>query len=482
VPLGQAAGRRMHLRSGDALRVLRLRPTIDSGVTLEGHVFRPGFFSWRSGMRLSEVLPTLDDLKPMADPHYVLIRRELQPDRRIALLSADLTAAIRAPRSPADVELQPRDRVMVLGLDAGRRDFVAAVLDELATQSRIDHPSEIVRIDGRVKTPGNYPLEPGMRVSDLLRAGGGVEDAAYGGSAELTRYSTGSDVRQTALINVDLAAILKGDTSADLQLQPFDSLNVKELPEWSVQEQVTIRGEVRFPGRYPIKRGETIRSVLERAGGITSLAFPAGSVFTREELKGREQEQLDKLVRRLQGDLASAALQGAQANQSQAPQALAVGQSLLDQLKNTKPVGRLVIDLDAVLRADVGSDQDLQLRDGDVLVVPKTKQEVTVIGEVQNSTSHVYRNEMTRDDYIGLSGGVTRKADRRRIYVVHADGSVVSGEGSAWFRRSAQIAMRPGDTIVVPLDTERMPQLPLWQAVTQIVYNLAIAAAAVNSF
>jgi translation initiation factor IF-1 len=81
-----------------------------------------------------------------------------------------------------------------------------------------------------------------------------------------------------------------------------------------------------------------------------------------------------------------------------------------------------------------------------------------------------------------MSGGVTRKADRGRIYVVRADGSVVSSESSGWFRRSAQVAMHPGDTVVVPLDTERMPALPLWQAVTSILYNLAIAAAAVNSF
>jgi polysaccharide biosynthesis/export protein len=125
---------------------------------------------------------------------------------------------------------------------------------------------------------------------------------------------------------------------------------------------------------------------------------------------------------------------------------------------------------------------DIALREGDLLIIPKLKQEITVIGEVQTTTSHMYREQLTRDDYIGLSGGVTRKADNGRIYVVRANGSVVSSEGSGWFRRSAQVAMRPGDTVVVPLDTERMPALPMWQAITQILYNLAIGAAAVNSF
>jgi protein involved in polysaccharide export with SLBB domain len=483
VPLADTqGGLQSPLRNGDALRILRLRPTLDSGVTLEGQVFRPGSFSWRKGLRLSDIVPTIDDLRPRADAHYVLIRRELPPDRRVAVFSADLGAALHAPGSVKDIELMPRDRIVVFGLDSGRRATVESVLEELRTQSRIDRPSEVVRIDGRVKAVGEYPLEPAMRISDLLRAGGGLQDAAYGARAELTRYRVLSGSRVTELIDIDLGAILRGDVDADIRLQPFDFLSVKELPEWSEQEQVSLQGEVRFPGRYPIRRGETLKSVLERAGGLTSLAFPGGTVFTREELKIREQEQVDRLVSRLQSDLASAALQGAQANQGQATQALAVGQSLLDQLRNSRAVGRLVIDLQGIERAELGSAQDVTLRDGDLLIIPKIKQEVTVLGEVQNATSHLFRADLTRDDYIGLSGGATRKADKRRIYVVRADGSVVSGEGSAWFRRSAQVTMRPGDTVVIPLDTERMPQLPLWQAVTQIIYNLAIAAAAVNSF
>jgi hypothetical protein len=222
--------------------------------------------------------------------------------------------------------------------------------------------------------------------------------------------------------------------------------------------------------------------VLERAGGVTALAFPSGAVFTRRELLDREQEQLTRLADRLQSDLASTALQAAAANQGQAGQALAVGQSLLNQLKATKPVGRLVIDLSRILSHPRESELDVMLRDGDELIIPKLKQEVTVIGEVNYTTSHLFRDNLMRDDYIDMSGGITRKADKGGIYVVRADGSVVADDGSGWFRRSSQMKMRPGDTIVVPLDTERMPALPLWQAVTSIIYNLAIAAAAVNSF
>jgi protein involved in polysaccharide export with SLBB domain len=158
-----------------------------------------------------------------------------------------------------------------------------------------------------------------------------------------------------------------------------------------------------------------------------------------------------------------------------------VGQSLLSQLRGTRAVGRLVIDLPRALSAKAGSEYDVVLRNGDSLIVPKFQQEVTVIGEVQNATSHLYRAGLTRDDYISLSGGTSRRADRGRIYVVRANGSVIANEGNHWFARS-DVPMSPGDTVVVPLDAEHMPALPLWTAITTIIYNVAIAAAAVHSF
>ncbi len=482
VPIDSESGRMRTLRNGDVLRVLRLRPTLDRGVTIEGHVFRPGPVAWREGLRLTDVLGSIDELRPNADSHYILIRRELPPDRRLTAVSADLSAALRDPGSPKNIELMPRDRIMVFDEESGRRQQLDPFIAEMRRQSRIEQPGEVVRIDGRVRARGEYPLETKMRVSDLLRAGGGLQDAAYATTAELTRYRVGGDTRQTQLIEVDLAAILRGDESADIQLAPFDFLNIKEIPEWAEQERVSMMGEVRFPGVYPIQRGETLRSVLKRAGGLTSQAFPEGTVFTRTELAEREQQEIDRLAERLQSDLAAAALQAVAANQAQGTQAIQVGQSLLNQLKATKAVGRLVISMDDIMAGQAGAVGDIVLRDGDRLMIPKERQEVSVIGEVQNTTSHFYKPDLSRDDYLGMSGGVTRKADKGRIFVVRANGSVVSSESASWFRRSSQVAMKPGDTIVVPLDTERMPALPMWQAVTSILYNLAIAAAAVNSF
>jgi polysaccharide export outer membrane protein len=319
-------------------------------------------------------------------------------------------------------------------------------------------------------------------VRDLVRAGGSLADAAYGGQAELTRYNVvKGESHQTELIQVDLGAAMRGDPASNLRLQPFDSLSIKEVQAWAVHQEINLRGEIRFPGKYSIKRGETLKSVMERAGGLTDLAFADGAVFTRKELREREQTQLDMLAAHMQNDIAFVALQGAAANQAQAGTSLQVGQSLLQTLRSTKAVGRLVINLSATLRSPMGSVTDVILRDGDELLIPKFQQEVTVIGEVQTATSHLYRPSLSRDDYISMSGGVTRRADTGRIYVVRANGSVVVSEGSRWYH-SGTVQIRPGDTIVVPLNAEHLPLLPLWQAVTQIIYNVAIAAAAIHSF
>jgi hypothetical protein len=158
-----------------------------------------------------------------------------------------------------------------------------------------------------------------------------------------------------------------------------------------------------------------------------------------------------------------------------------VGEGLLAELQGSKAVGRLVIDLDTVLSSPPGGEQDIVLKNGDRLLVPKQSQEVTVIGEVQNATSHRYTLNLSREDYVEMSGGPTSQADEDRVYVVRANGSVVTSSGGAWFSRSSA-DIQPGDTVVVPLDAGKMRALPLWAAVTTIIYNLAVAVAAVNSF
>jgi protein involved in polysaccharide export with SLBB domain len=481
-PTNSSAGAEL-LRNADVLRIARLRPTLDSGVTLDGEVYRPGSYAWHANMRLSQLLTSLDELKPDADQHYVLIRREDPVTNRISVISADLPAALAAPGSAADLELQPRDRLTVFDLQHGRERVIQPLMDELQMQSNQQQSQAIVNISGGVKAPGDYPLETGMRVSDLIRAGGSLDTAAYSGSAELSRYVVeNGQSRRTQVLEIDLPQVLRGDPQANLALQPFDRLYIKEVAGWSDHAEVKILGEVRFPGTYPIKRGETLRSVLKRAGGLTDQAFPEGAVFTREDLKEREQQQLNRLADRMQNELTATTMMQTRGGQGGSAEAYTIGQSLLSQLKAAKAVGRLVIDIEAAKTAPEDSGGDVIMRDGDQLLVPKRSQEVTVIGEVQNATSHLFRGDLSRDDYIALSGGVTRLADSSKIYVVHANGSVATETDHWWVPHVSSTVIRPGDTIVVPLDAERVPALPTWLSVTQILYQIAIAVAAIHSF
>jgi polysaccharide biosynthesis/export protein len=485
VDLTSPTGRAAKLRSGDLLRLRPVPAAIANSVTLAGHVQTSGAVAWRTGLRLTDVLPGIDHVKPNADLHYVLVRRE-SPDRKVSAVSADLMQAWREPASDANVPLAPRDQVFVFNLEGGRELVLKPILDDMHRQAALGEPTQIVTVGGRVKAPGQYPYEVGMKVLDLVRAGGGLGEAAYRTSAELTRSEiVAGEYRQLGTVEVDLERVLAGDASANLAIRPFDYLVIKELPQWSEQEVVTLSGEFRFPGKYPIRRGETLSSLLKRAGGLTPLAFSEGSVFTRESLKEREAKQLQTLADRLQGDLAALALQATQNPSSSGPQsaaqAVAVGQSLLDSLRELEPVGRLVIDLDKVIASQPGSHDDIVLKGGDRLIVPGKMQEVTVIGEVQSDTSHLWDPALRRDDYIRMSGGPTQKADKKRIYVVRANGSVVSESGGGWFHRGAHgTDIRPGDTVVVPLDAERVRPLPLWTAVTTIIYNLAVALSAIR--
>ncbi len=483
VDLTSPQARAGKLQSGDVLTIPAARPTLANAVELKGHVYRAGGRQYRPGMRVADVLPSIDELRPNADAHYVLVRRERLDSRRIETISVDLAKAWAEPLTDANPKLAPRDQIYVFDLETGRHQYLDSIMDDLRRQAVSTEPSRIVRVTGRVRAEGDYPLDSGMRISDLIRAGGGLAEQAYGGEAELARYEVrDGQTRRAEVLKVDLARALADDPAANLLLEPFDTLVVKEIAEWAQREVVRIEGEVRFPGRYPIARGETLRSLVARAGGLTSLAFPQGSVFTRETLKEREKQQVKILTDRLRQDLSALALQGAQvggAAATQASETLAIGQSLLTDLQTAEPVGRLVINLDSIIAAQPGGPSDVVLRDGDRLRVPKQMQEVTVIGEVQNATSHLYTQDLTRDDYIRMSGGTTQKADDSRIYVVHANGSV-EAQASKWFQSSGRV--QPGDTIVVPLDAERMRPLPLWTAVTTIIYNLAVAVAAVNSF
>jgi polysaccharide export outer membrane protein len=467
------SARETPVRSGDVLFIPEVLPHIEDTVTLLGHVHRPGPFQWRRGMRLTDVIGSALELQPGADSDYIMIRREDPTDRRVYVQSANLTKALQDPASDENIRLQPRDTLYVFDLTYARERIISPILEELQLQARFGEPYQEVSVIGPVRSPGTFPLESGMRVSDLVRAGGSLAEQAYGFKAELVRYGTrDNEYRDAEVISIDLDGIRRGDLTADLLLESHDNLRISAVPQWDDMTSVVLDGEVIFPGTYRIRRGETLQEVLERAGGLTDRAFASGAIFLRESLRIREQEQMDVLAGRLEADLATLSLQTVE---TAGAETMETGEALLRQLRSTPAVGRLVVDLDTTAGG-------IELREGDRLLIPIRSQEITVIGETQQNASHLYRTDLSREDYIAMSGGLTRRGDKKLIYVVRASGEVVAGGRSRWLGRNSGTEIRPGDTIVVPLETDRIRPMTFWTNVTQIIYQGAIAVAAIQSF
>lgn len=361
---------------------------------------------------------------------------------------------------------------------ATRREQIDEIVELLRSQSGMSAPLSTARITGAVRFPGVYPLNHEQTdVADLIRAAGGFQEQAFLYEAEIARpvirESKGTPVAGLEISTLDLNAILSSQRS--VLIQPQDVVSIRYIPDSLATAQIELEGEVRFPGVYQVSRDESIADVVRRAGGLTGEAFARGALFTREALKRKEREQLERLAERLRSSLVSSAISNGQSddanNHGDAAQLIA---ALLERLDDHEPIGRLVVDLPALLE---GKRQSVVLEDGDRLLIPRRPDAVTVLGEVQFPTSHLYRDGLSRNDYVSLSGGTTDLADNRRIYVVKVSGEVRIKRG--WFASQPQID--PGDTIVVPLDLTPVQPLRLASTLSQILGQLALTAASFNA-
>ena len=471
------------LENGDALYVRPVNDVQIDGVRLTGQVSKEDIHQWKPGLRLNDVIHSIDDLRPNADIDYVIIKRFTPPHFNMHVLSSSLRQAFKNPKGEYNISLQPRDEVVVLDLSEKRTLQIVPIIEQLQTQSESGGPTQVVRINGQVRGPGRYPLEAGMKISDLIRAGGRLKESAYTLEAELTRFNTpDGETREIQHQRVDLAAVLKGDKTADIELKPFDLLNIKEIPLWAEQDKVEIKGEVKFPGTYAIQRGEKLSQLLVRAGGLTTFAYPEGSIFTREDLREREQKRMDEMAASLESEIGLISDQQTRDNTVDTAN-LEMAQQVLKKLQTTRATGRLVIDLpriqDIVEKSiEDDSNIDIVLRGGDSLVIPPRMQEVSVIGQVFHPTSHLYKRGQSPMDYVNMSGGMTNRADVDNVYVIRANGAVELAKQN-WFMPSTDLTS--GDTVVVPLDADKLSNLKLWSSISQIMIDLSTSLAVWNS-
>jgi protein involved in polysaccharide export with SLBB domain len=512
------------IQDGDRIRVFPIAPYNQDAVYLEGHVTRPGRYSYHANMKVTDVIGSYKDLLPEPASQYAEIIRLNAPDFHPTVESFDLAGALANPEqapvllamdtlrifSRFDFENPPTvsvwgdvrgpgtyrtsgqihlsDAVHLAGglapdaktedaqifrylLDGKTKIFsvsLSAALEGdpaanilLEPRDRLlihRSPNAIepasVYIQGEVGKPGRYPLSTNMTVADLIRVGGGLKPSADTQLADITRYQWKQQGQLTGEHQpLAISAALSGDPSANLPLSNGDVVTIRQLPGWNdIGASISVRGEVKHPGAYGIRPGERLSSVLLRAGGFQSDAYAYGAILQRtqvRELEAKEQNQMILRVKDLRSNLEL--LPDTDPKQKQAKEmALQQYQTTLTQLSSNPPVGRVAIRISGDINRWKNTTADVEVRAGDTLVIPKRPSFVMVSGQVFNPTAVSYRPGKSARWYLSQAGGPTTVADKRAIFVIRADGSVIGAKESLWSGRSLSAVLQPGDTVVVP--------------------------------
>jgi protein involved in polysaccharide export with SLBB domain len=521
------------INDNDEIHIFPIAPYNEDAIYLQGHVLRPGRFSYKQGMLLSDLIGSYKDLLPEPAPHYAEIVRLSPPDFHPSVESFDLAAALANPASGP--KLQPLDTVRVFSrydfepapevwvggevrepgkyrtsgqahlrdavyqaggvtqdasLDSAqlfrtqpdgtmkilsvdlREALAGNPVDNVIMQprdrllvhrnsARVDPPT--VYINGEVAKPGRYPLTSNMHVEDLVRVAGGIKRSAYTESADLSRFEMNSSrTNPSDRLEVNLAAAMTGDAKNDVPLRDGDVLTIRQLPRWTdIGASMTVRGEVLHPGTYGIQAGERLSSVLARSGGFGSEAYSYGAVLIRREVRDIELKSHMELVQRVKAEeVTLKALPDTNADEKNA-KLTAIGQTeaTLVQLEASAPIGRVVIHISPDMKTWQNTAADVQVRDGDVLFVPKKAGYVMVNGQVFNPTAISYRPGHSAKWYLSQAGGETQLADKKAVFVIRADGSVIAAKNNNdgwWGGDPMSATLRAGDTIVVP---EKAPKI-----------------------
>jgi protein involved in polysaccharide export with SLBB domain len=447
------------VQDGDRVSVAPILPYSDKTVYLQGHVYRPGKYAFKEGMKVTDLIHSYQEILPEPSNHAEIIRMQ-PPDFRPRTIEIDLASALAGDET---IALQQFDTVWIFG------------------RYEIDAPK--VRIYGEVLRPGEFPMSSGMTAAALVKMAGGFRRGAFTETADLASYEmqNGSQV-VTNQQTIRIGAAVAGDTSADVHLKPGDTLTVLQIPGWdNIGRSATIKGEVNFPGRYGINEGERLSSLLKRAGSFRSTAYPAGAVLERVEVRQLEERGRQELIRRIEASAANVHFSPTSTGQDQAAllQSLQQQQTqTLNRLRSEPAVGRLVITITSNISDWENTPADIYLREGDVVTIPRKPNYVLAYGQVYNPTAITYQPGKPAEWYLAQAGGSTELAQKKAIYVIRANGSVVSSQGSGWFKGSVlNTKLRPGDILVVP--EKALGGSSAWKTTletAQLLASLAVAA------
>jgi len=441
------------VQGGDVVVIGQILPYAENAVFLEGHVYTPGMYPYREGMTIADLLTSYQDVLPEPSDRADLVRL-VPPDEHPETIPFNLHDVLVGNVS---IPLQPFDSIRIYG--------------------RYQDDAPRVSIQGEVLRPGDYPMSAGMTVTALVKMARGLKRSAYRDEADLSSYEIQNG--QKVLVNhseVALEKALEGDASADVVLRPGDVVSIRQLAGWQdIGATVTINGEVEHPGAYALTPGERLSDVLKRAGGFRTQAYPAAAVLEREQVRQLAEQAREQMIRRIEntpiqfrpGTMSQpAAAVTLESLQQQREQALAA-------LHSAQVTGRLVINISSDISRWENTPADIELRPGDSLTVPKRPNFVVVSGQVFNPGAFGYLPGRDLNWYLRRTGGPTRLADKKDIYVLRADGSVTP-RASNWDSGFLHMRMRPGDTVFVP--EKVVGGSPVWQNVVGVAQVMSAAA------
>jgi polysaccharide export outer membrane protein len=526
------------IHDGDRIRIYPIAPYNQDAVYLEGHVIRPGRYSYRADMRVTDVISSYKDLLPEPSNQYAEIIRLNAPDFHPSVESFDLSSALENPsqapllqtmdtirifsrfdfenppavsiwgdvrqpgtyRTSGQVRLsdavhlagglapdaQTEDAQVFRYLPDGKVRIFSVNLDQAlagdSSENILMQPRDrllvhrnpdavepaTVNVQGEVAKPGRYPLTTNMQVGDLIRVGGGLTPSAETQTADLTHYqwvgngqAANGAANPTSAPNqltakhetIAITAALAGDPKADVALHNGDVLTIGQLPGWNdLGASIRVKGEVANPGTYGIRPGERLSSIIERAGGFQSDAYPYGAVLQRTQVRELEAKGQNEMILRVQdAQTTLQLLPDADPKAKQAKEmALQQWQTSLELLNSNPPLGRVTIRISSNVDHWKDTNADINVRAGDTLLIPKRPSFVMVTGQVFNPTAVSFRPGKSAKWYLSQSGGPTQLANKKAIFVIRADGSVIGSSSSAWAGDSMSRVLEPGDTLVVP--------------------------------
>jgi polysaccharide export outer membrane protein len=349
--------------------------------------------------------------------------------------------------------------------------------DLIMLKSIVDFDTS-VNIYGAVVYPGKIGIKQGeTRISDVIKFAGGLLINASG-IAEITRFNKTDKGVETERLEVNVKNAIAGNEKDNLILKDYDSIVIKSIPDWYYPKLVYLSGEINSPGAYPIEKGERLYSVLKRAQGFTKNAYPRGIIFTRQSVKADQQKVINETADRLEKELLSGSAAAASSSLSieevQSQQYVYEQKKrFLAQIRNAKATGRIYIKFENLDNLK-DSTYDIELQEGDEIIIPQKSDVVNVSGSVMASGSYVYKSKSYKS-YIDMAGGYSYYADKGRTFILRYDGSAAKAKSGLF----SSTKVEPGDTIVVPEKFETIAWLREIRDITQIITNLAISAGVV---